>query len=90
MTPETVLGNGQRAVPCFCGWELCEGWVLLNALPGEPAAPEPVVDVAGKELLPWCGHGCEVGGEGPIEELGRWPVLWECVTCGNLSHEVYG
>ncbi|QGZ16961.1 hypothetical protein SEA_LITTLETOKYO_69 [Arthrobacter phage LittleTokyo] len=38
-----------------------------------------------KELVLWCGHLSWSGAEGPVVELGRWPVLWECDSCGIVA-----
>lgn len=32
----------------------------------------------------YCDHPSETGAEGPIRDLGRWPVLWKCDTCGTV------
>lgn len=31
---------------------------------------------------PPCTHVSLSGDEGPVLELGRWPVLWRCDSCG--------
>lgn len=41
-----------------------------------------------KELVLWCPCLSWSGAEGPIAELGRWPVLWTCDSCGRLEVEV--
>jgi len=32
-----------------------------------------------------CDHAAWSGGEGPIVDLGRWPVLWKCDGCGLVE-----
>lgn len=34
-----------------------------------------------------CPHGSWMGDEGPIEELGRWPIRWRCTGCGAIKHD---
>ena len=35
------------------------------------------------DLILYCAHDLSLtGAEGPIRDLGRWPVLWTCDTCG--------
>lgn len=35
------------------------------------------------DVILHCAHDLSLtGAEGPIAELGRWPILWNCDTCG--------
>jgi hypothetical protein len=34
------------------------------------------------ELMVRCDHLSLSGAEGPVADLGRWPVLWSCDSCG--------
>jgi hypothetical protein len=34
-----------------------------------------------------CEHDSETGDEGPMSELGRWPVRWKCDGCGRIRVE---
>jgi hypothetical protein len=45
--------------------------------------------VASKALVLWCPCSSWSGAEGPIDELGRWPVLWSCDGCGSLHYESF-
>lgn len=38
-----------------------------------------------KALALRCAHESWSGAEGPIVELGRWPILWICDGCGVLE-----
>jgi hypothetical protein len=39
----------------------------------------------GTDVMLYCAHdGSWTGAEGPIRDLGRWPVLWQCDECGVL------
>lgn len=51
--------------------------VIGESLAGQPAgwAPED------------CTHPSLTGDEGPIAELGRYPVRWKCDTCGAIVHQ---
>lgn len=37
------------------------------------------------EVVLYCGHDEREGAEGPVVLLGRWPVLWRCVLCGDIE-----
>ncbi|MGX9346376.1 hypothetical protein [Microbacterium sp. KNMS] len=40
-----------------------------------PLGPQAVIE--------YCAHdGSLTGAEGPVRDLGRWPVLWTCDLCG--------
>lgn len=39
----------------------------------------------GEAVVLWCPHLSWSGAEGPVAELGRWPVLWSCDGCGRLE-----
>lgn len=86
ITTEELLEVGLVVVPCSCDFEECNGWGVVHV---DNLAPDEVpADLGkGKELLPWCDHVSAVGGEGPIADLGRWPILWECLGCGHLFEE---
>lgn len=34
-----------------------------------------------------CDHDSCTGDEGPISELGRWPVRWRCDGCGAIQYD---
>ncbi|QOI67705.1 hypothetical protein SEA_ORCANUS_61 [Arthrobacter phage Orcanus] len=88
-TAEDILERGRVVVPCDCDWEYCGGWALVPGYDLEPWQVPADLSI-GSEVVPWCGHGCAVGAEGSIADLGRWPVLWECLLCGHVFVEVYG
>lgn len=50
----------------------------MNALQAE--------DPATTEIVLYCDHPSGIGAEGPISELGRWPVLWRCDGCGQVTY----
>ena len=33
-------------------------------------------------VVEYCAHETLTGAEGPLDVLGRWPVLWSCDWCG--------
>lgn len=34
-------------------------------------------------IIAYCAHDLSLtGAEGPIADLGRWPILWSCDGCG--------
>jgi hypothetical protein len=37
------------------------------------------------ELILYCAHGSWTGAEGPVDLLGRMPILWKCDQCGELE-----
>ena len=34
-----------------------------------------------------CSHNSLTGDEGPISDLGRWPIRWRCDECGAVVTE---
>lgn len=34
-----------------------------------------------------CPHDSLSGDEGPIAELGRWPMRWRCDECGAIKYD---
>ncbi|MDF2554149.1 MAG: hypothetical protein K0R60_44 [Microbacterium sp.] len=35
------------------------------------------------DVILYCGHDWSLtGAEGPVVDLGRWPILWTCDVCG--------
>lgn len=37
-----------------------------------------------KALILHCDHDSSSGAEGPIRDLGRFPVIWRCDDCGKV------
>ncbi|WPM94399.1 hypothetical protein VG1_CDS0075 [Arthrobacter phage Cupello] len=44
--------------------------------------------MTGTALVLWCPCLSWSGAEGPLDTLGRWPVLWSCDGCGRLATDV--
>lgn len=41
------------------------------------------------DLIRYCAHDHSLtGAEGPVRDLGRWPVLWTCDECGALVSDI--
>lgn len=56
-----------------------DGFAVLGACAQGPEA------VKGKELAVICEHLSWTGGEGAVDEIGRFPVLWICDSCGTAD-----
>lgn len=48
----------------------------------------PGMPAMGKDMVMHCTHPSLSGAEGAVVEMGRWPVLWQCDTCGVLIVDV--
>lgn len=59
---------------------------LIVTFPLTPSAARRIAAVANPCVATLeCSHLSRTGGEGPIRDLGRWPVVWVCDGCGHIE-----
>ena len=66
--------------------ERARRWLATAFLEAHPSIGIPVVENVAAKYAD-CPHVSLSGDEGPIDELGRWPLVWKCDSCGARIHE---